>query len=55
MSNGTQRQRFATLGTGATYAYLKAGLYRDRSFTTPSVAWFDAIRVGDSLKAAAPR
>jgi hypothetical protein len=55
MSNGTQRQRFATMESTASYSYLKAGLYRDRSFTTPSVAWFDAIRFGDSLKAAAPR
>jgi hypothetical protein len=55
MSNGTQRQRFATLGTGATYAYLKAGLYRDRSFTTPSVAWFDAWRIARSLEGAAVR
>jgi hypothetical protein len=55
MSNGTQRQRFATMVPGASYSYLKAGLYRDRSFTTPSVAWFDAWRIARSLEGAAVR
>jgi len=54
MSNGTQRQPFATMESTASYSYLKAGLYRDRSFTTPSVAWFDAWRIARSLEAAAP-
>jgi hypothetical protein len=55
MSNGTQRQHFATMESTASYSYLKAGLYRDRSFTTPSVAWFDAWRIARSVEDAAMR
>lgn len=55
MANGTQRQYAATLKADSEYSYLKAGLYRDTSFSTPSVAWFDAFRIATSIEGASPR
>jgi len=54
MTNGSSRIYFSTMEPGVPTSYLKTGLYRDKNFTTPSVAWFDAWRIATTLHAATP-
>ena len=53
LADGSQRMQLATMEPGTSHSYLKTGIYRDSSFATPSVAWFDRLRIGTSFEAAA--
>lgn len=49
LANGEERMYVRTMEPGIPRSYLKAGIYRDPDFSTPSVAWFDDFRIGRSF------
>ena len=55
MSNGRDRLYVNTMTAGSTFSYLKAGLYRDQSFSTTSTVWYDSFKVGHSFEDVVPR
>jgi hypothetical protein len=55
MANGQERLYVNTMAAGSSFSYLKAGVYRDTSFSTTSRVWYDAFRIGHRLEDVAPR
>jgi hypothetical protein len=55
LSNGNDRLYVNTMAAGSSFSYLKAGVYRDQSFTAPSTVWYDSFRIGRALADVAPR
>ena len=49
LANGEERMYVRTMEPGVPRSYLKAGVYRDPDFSSPSVAWFDDFRIGRSF------
>lgn len=49
LANGAERMYVRTMEPGVPRSYLKAGIYRDPDFSTPSVAWFDDFSIGRSF------
>jgi len=54
MTNGESRIHVRTLDPDSTHSYLKTGVYRDESFSTPSTVWYDSFKVGRSVEDVAP-
>ncbi len=55
MSNGQDRLYVNTMAAGSTFSYLKAGVYRDESFSTTSTVWYDSFKVGNRFEDVVPR